>query len=101
MRHSHYVRFAQPRPSMGHRVSDEWVVPLCMLHHRSLRDAGDERRWWQSNRIDLESLSQLIVSIGTKALLVWRMWAWQNDNGGDIAFERYLCAVAMPSERRQ
>ncbi|MCH7544663.1 MAG: hypothetical protein IIB65_13630 [Proteobacteria bacterium] len=37
---------------MGRKVSDEWVVPLCALHHRSLHDVGDERRWWECHGID-------------------------------------------------
>jgi hypothetical protein len=31
---------------MGLKVSDEYVVPLCNIHHRSLHDAGNEERWW-------------------------------------------------------
>jgi hypothetical protein len=38
---AHHLRFAQPR-SMGSKVSDEWTVPLCFLHHRALHDAGNE-----------------------------------------------------------
>ena len=45
---SHHIRFAQPR-AMGRKVSDEWVVPLCVTHHRSLHDVGDEERWWKQN----------------------------------------------------
>ena len=45
---SHHVRFAQPR-AMGRKVSDEWVVPLCAIHHRSLHDVGDEKRWWKQH----------------------------------------------------
>jgi len=41
---AHHVRFAQPN-ALGRKASDEWAVPLCALHHRSLHDAGDERRW--------------------------------------------------------
>ena len=48
---AHHVRFARPN-ALGRKVSDEWVVPLCALHHRSLRDVGDERRWWESHGID-------------------------------------------------
>jgi DNA recombination protein Rad52 len=42
---SHHLRHAQPR-AMGLKVSDEYVVPLCNIHHRSLHDAGNEERWW-------------------------------------------------------
>ncbi len=37
---------------MGRKVSDEWTVPLCATHHRSLRTVGDEEKWWKARRID-------------------------------------------------
>ena len=48
---AHHLRFAQPR-AMGSKVSDEWTVPLCSVHHRSLHDAGAEERWWQGHGIN-------------------------------------------------
>jgi ERF superfamily len=33
---AHHLRFGQPR-ALGHRVSDEFIVPLCRVHHRELR----------------------------------------------------------------
>ncbi len=48
---AHHLRFAQPR-AMGKKVSDEWVVPLCVLHHRALHDVGSEETWWQEHKID-------------------------------------------------
>ncbi len=57
---SHHVRFAQPR-AMGRKVSDEWVVPLCVTHHRSLHDVGDEEHWWkQHGSIDPISEAELL-----------------------------------------
>jgi hypothetical protein len=47
----HHLRFAQPR-ALGRRVSDEFTVPLCRLHHRELHQKGDEAAWWQANKID-------------------------------------------------
>jgi hypothetical protein len=47
----HHLRFAQPR-ALGRRVSDEFTVPLCRLHHRELHRKGDEAGWWQANKID-------------------------------------------------
>jgi DNA recombination protein Rad52 len=38
---AHHLRFAQPR-AMGKKVSDEYVVPLCLTHHRALHDVGSE-----------------------------------------------------------
>jgi hypothetical protein len=36
-----HIRFAQPR-AMGRKVSDEYTVPVCRLHHRELHRYGDE-----------------------------------------------------------
>ena len=49
--HAHHIRFAQPR-ALGSKVSDEWAVPLCFLHHRALHDSGAEETWWQVHKID-------------------------------------------------
>src|SRR5262249_10338059 len=32
---AHHLRYAQPR-ALGRRVSDEFTVPLCRVHHREL-----------------------------------------------------------------
>jgi Rad52/22 family double-strand break repair protein len=47
----HHLRFAQPR-AIGLKVSDEFTVPLCRGHHRQLHQAGDERAWWGSQRVN-------------------------------------------------
>jgi hypothetical protein len=48
---SHHLKFAQPR-ALGHRVSDEFTVPVCRLHHRELHRSGNEVIWWQKLNID-------------------------------------------------
>jgi ERF superfamily len=48
---AHHIRFAQPS-ALGRRVSDEFTVPLCRLHHRELHHIGNERSWWQQLNID-------------------------------------------------
>jgi hypothetical protein len=47
----HHLTFAQPR-ALGHRVSDEFTVPVCRIHHRELHRSGDEAGWWQKLNID-------------------------------------------------
>jgi hypothetical protein len=47
----HHLTFTQPR-ALGRRVSDEFTVPLCRLHHRELHRSGDEVAWWRSLNID-------------------------------------------------
>jgi hypothetical protein len=49
--HAHHVRFAQPR-GLGLKVSDEFTVPLCAIHHHENHATGDERKWWQEHKID-------------------------------------------------
>ena len=48
---SHHLRFIQPS-ALGHRVSDEFTVPLCRVHHRDLHRQGDEAEWWGKLSID-------------------------------------------------
>jgi ERF superfamily len=48
---AHHLRFTQPR-AMGLKVSDEFTVPLCRVHHRDVHSHGDEVAWWQKRAID-------------------------------------------------
>jgi hypothetical protein len=41
---AHHVKFVEQR-AMGRKVSDEFTVSLCRLHHRELHRHGDERKW--------------------------------------------------------
>jgi hypothetical protein len=54
---AHHIRFAQPS-ALGRRVSDEFTVPLCRLHHRALHRRGDEAEWWNENNIDAIVIAQ-------------------------------------------
>ena len=47
----HHLTFTQPR-ALGRRVSDEFIVPVCRIHHRELHRSGDEVAWWQKLNID-------------------------------------------------
>jgi hypothetical protein len=47
----HHLRFAQPR-ALSRKVSDEFTVPLCRVHHRELHRHGNEAAWWQRAKID-------------------------------------------------
>ena len=48
---THHIRFAQPR-ALGRKVSDEYTIPVCRLHHRELHSYGDEASWWAGVSID-------------------------------------------------
>ena len=48
---AHHIGFAQPR-ALGRKVSDEYTVPVCRLHHRELHRYGDEASWWAGVNVD-------------------------------------------------
>jgi hypothetical protein len=54
---AHHLRFAQPR-ALGRKVSDEFTVPLCRIHHRKLHLCGDERAWWQEYKVEPVEVAQ-------------------------------------------
>ena len=67
----HHLTFTQPR-ALGYRVSDEFTVPVCRIHHRELHRSGDEAGWWQKLNID-----PLPVAL--------RLWQHTRLNGDELA----------------
>src|SRR5207247_9849227 len=55
----HHLRFAQRR-ALGRRVSDEFTVPLCRLHHRELHHSRDERAWWRRLGLDSVKIAEML-----------------------------------------
>jgi hypothetical protein len=49
--HAHHVRYAQSK-GLSIKVSDEFTVPLCAIHHNQIHTTGKEREWWQERNID-------------------------------------------------
>ena len=49
--HAHHLTFAQQR-GLAMKVSDEFVVPLCAVHHDELHRSGSERSWWHGRGTD-------------------------------------------------
>jgi hypothetical protein len=47
----HHLRCAQPR-ALSRKVSDEFTVPLCRIHHREVHRVGDEAAWWNKFGVD-------------------------------------------------
>jgi hypothetical protein len=47
----HHLRFAQKR-ALSRKVSDEFTVPLCRVHHREAHRCRDERAWWRRLGLD-------------------------------------------------
>ena len=49
--HAHHVRYAQSK-GLSLKVSDEFTVPLCAIHHHHIHTTGKEREWWLERNID-------------------------------------------------
>jgi hypothetical protein len=54
---AHHIQFGQPR-ALGRRVSDEFTVPLCRVHHRDLHRGNDEKKWWGAANIEPMEIAQ-------------------------------------------
>jgi hypothetical protein len=48
---AHHLAYTQPR-ALANRVSDEFTVPVCRIHHRELHLQADEIAWWNKFQID-------------------------------------------------
>jgi hypothetical protein len=53
----HHLRFVQVR-ALGRKVSDEFAVPLCRLHHRELHRVRNETGWWAKLGIDAVGIAR-------------------------------------------
>jgi hypothetical protein len=49
--HGRHVRYAQSK-GLSLKVSDEFIVPLCAIHHHNIHTTGKEHEWWQERSID-------------------------------------------------
>ena len=49
--HAHHLRHAQAR-GLGLKVSDEFTVPLCAVHHDEIHRTTKEKAWWQERDVD-------------------------------------------------
>jgi hypothetical protein len=69
---AHHLRFAQSA-ALGRRVSDEFTVPLCRLHHRALHRRGDEAAWWAEQQVEPLQVAQ-------------KLWSQTHGNGARLGF---------------
>jgi DNA recombination protein Rad52 len=49
--HAHHLRYAQSH-GLALKVSDEFTVPLCSIHHHQIHATGKEREWWKEHNVD-------------------------------------------------
>ena len=71
----HHLTFVQPK-ARGLKAGDQWVVPLCLLHHTALHARGDERAWWaEGGRGGAEVATNLAQSLWAESLAAGRAYA--------------------------
>ena len=70
---AHHIRFAQPR-ALGMKVSDQFAVPLCRLHHREVHRAPNELAWW--NELNIQPLD-----------IAQKLWHQSHERSGATAAE--------------
>ena len=63
--HAHHLTFAQPR-GLALKVSDEFVVPLCAVHHNDVHRNGAEYPWWKRAEIEPLAVAHKLWSIRSK-----------------------------------
>ena len=80
----HHLTFTQPR-ALGRRVSDEFIVPVCRVHHRELHRSGDEAAWWRKLNID-----PLPVAL--------RLWQHTRLNGDELAQSGDITSSQAPQK---
>jgi ERF superfamily protein len=88
----HHLRFAQVR-ALGRKVSDEFTVPLCRMHHREVHRARNEADWWSKLGIDALAI----------ALKLWRMTRSTSEPAAPLTLEATAAASAVeiaPPESR-
>jgi recombination DNA repair RAD52 pathway protein len=63
---AHHIRYAQPR-GLSLKVSDQFTVPLCAIHHSENHTTGDERQWWREHKVDPLGVAQELWRVMTGA----------------------------------
>jgi DNA recombination protein Rad52 len=67
--HAHHIRYAQSR-GLSLKVSDEFTVPLCAIHHHNVHTTGMEREWWEERNVDPLKVANAL---------------WQQSREGDLS----------------
>jgi len=57
--HAHHLRHAQSR-GVNLKVSDEFTVPLCAIHHNDVHRVGKEESWWRDRNIEPMSIARTL-----------------------------------------
>jgi ERF superfamily len=86
---AHHLRFAQHR-ALGRKVSDEFTVPLCRIHHREIHRCSDEESWWRNAGLDATGIARKL----------WNKTHSIRSPNNEISAENAAAAVSDPNTRR-
>jgi putative HNHc nuclease len=81
----HHLRFAQGR-ALGRKVSDEFTVPLCRMHHREIHRVAIEIEWWHSRGIAPLAAAEVL---------------WKKTQSGQDLHEPAASSDQRPQRRRR
>jgi hypothetical protein len=65
--HAHHIRYAQTR-GLALKVSDEFTVPLCAIHHSENHTTGNEEGWWKERNIDPLAVAECLWRTSLKKM---------------------------------
>jgi Rad52/22 family double-strand break repair protein len=83
--HAHHVRYAQSR-GLSLKVSDEFTVPLCAIHHHQIHTTGKKEEWWKQRNLDpLQVASRL----------------WRESRAPYSSAREYVPSPERPTARRR
>ena len=91
---AHHIRFAQPR-ALARKVSDEFTVPVCRVHHRELHRYGDEASWWAGVNIDPLPIALELWRRSRCVSVLRKLWVPSQRRGGYLATR---CNLFRPIE---
>ena len=68
----HHLTCSPQPKGRGLRAGDNWVVPLCRIHHdaaypEGVHHKGDERAWWEARCADPIRIAERLASISRAA----------------------------------
>ena len=84
--HAHHLTFAQSR-GLSMKVSDEYTVPLCAVHHDDLHRNGPEPAWWETRSLNP-------ISVAAEFWIQSR----QNADGGSPMIPNFSSSAALQNQ---
>jgi hypothetical protein len=93
---AHHIRFAQPR-ALGRKVSDEYTVPVCRVHHRELHRYGDESSWWAGANVDPVPIA---LELWRRSRLTYSLDATWSEHSSDAITPQAAKVERTPSNDR-